>query len=60
MNKMYGFEGEVLHKYDATVMDTFRELFNNLPLAAVIQVYKNDFIYFCVILHKRIILSIES
>ena len=26
MNKMYGFEGEVLHKYDATVMRLFTEV----------------------------------
>ena len=38
MNKMYGFEGEVLHKYDAVVMRLFSEVFANLPLAAVIQV----------------------
>jgi serine/threonine-protein phosphatase 5 len=38
MNKMYGFEGEVLHKYDQNVMRLFSELFGALPLAAVIQV----------------------
>ena len=37
MNKMYGFEGEVIHKYDKTVMDLFTRVFNLLPLAAVIQ-----------------------
>ena len=37
MNKIYGFEGEVLHKYDKIVMDYFTGVFNNLPLAAVIQ-----------------------
>lgn len=37
MNKMYGFEGEVLHKYDNTVMKLFYEVFSHLPLAAVIQ-----------------------
>jgi serine/threonine-protein phosphatase 5 len=37
MNKMYGFEGEVLHKYDQTVMKLFNQVFNWLPLAAVIQ-----------------------
>ena len=34
---MYGFEGEVLHKYDKTVMNLFSEVFDWLPLAAVIQ-----------------------
>ena len=37
MNKIYGFEGEVLFKYDKHVMDYFTGVFNNLPLAAVIQ-----------------------
>ena len=37
MNKIYGFEGEVLHKYDITVMNLFSEIFSWLPLAAVIQ-----------------------
>jgi serine/threonine-protein phosphatase 5 len=32
MNKMYGFEGEVKHKYDANVMTLFTEVFNWLPL----------------------------
>ena len=32
MNKMYGFEGEVKHKYDDKVMDIFTEVFNWLPL----------------------------
>ena len=32
MNKMYGFEGEVKHKYDASVMTLFTETFNWLPL----------------------------
>tara|TARA_B100000780_G_C21096135_1_gene442072 strand:+ start:96 stop:1799 length:1704 start_codon:yes stop_codon:yes gene_type:complete len=32
MNKMYGFEGEVKHKYDQTVMTFFSEVFNWLPL----------------------------
>ena len=45
MNKMYGFEGEVLHKYDTTVMRLFGEVFANLPLAAVIQVLEG-LIYF--------------
>ena len=37
MNKLYGFEGEVLHKYDKTVMQVFIDVFNWLPLAAVLQ-----------------------
>jgi len=32
MNKMYGFEGEVKHKYDGNVMTLFTEVFNWLPL----------------------------
>ena len=30
MNKVYGFEGEVKHKYDETVMGLFTELFQAL------------------------------
>ena len=37
MNSIYGFQGEILHKYDETVMKLFTEVFNNLPLAAVVQ-----------------------
>lgn len=37
MNKMYGFDGEIRHKYDATVMSFFTDVFNNLPIAAVIE-----------------------
>jgi serine/threonine-protein phosphatase 5 len=36
-NAMYGFEGEVNHKYDPSVMSLFTEVFNQLPLAAVIN-----------------------
>jgi serine/threonine-protein phosphatase 5 len=36
MNKIYGFEGEVKHKYDAVMMQLFSEVFQALPLAAVI------------------------
>lgn len=36
-NAMYGFEGEVNHKYDPSVMTLFTEVFNHLPLAAVID-----------------------
>jgi serine/threonine-protein phosphatase 5 len=37
MNRMYGFEGEVRHKYDSKCMDGFTEVFNVLPLAHVIN-----------------------
>jgi serine/threonine-protein phosphatase 5 len=37
MNKMYGFEGEIKFKYDDKAMDLFSEVFNVLPLCAVIQ-----------------------
>ncbi|CAD8176897.1 unnamed protein product [Paramecium pentaurelia] len=33
MNKMYGFEGEVKHKYDDKVYELFQTVFNYLPLA---------------------------
>ena len=36
MNKIYGFEGEVIHKYDVVVMELFTDLFNWLPLGGVI------------------------
>jgi serine/threonine-protein phosphatase 5 len=36
-NMMYGFEGEVRHKYDETVMNIFTEVFQWLPLAHVIN-----------------------
>ena len=36
MNNMYGFKGEVEHKYNVKVFDLFTELFNALPLAYVI------------------------
>lgn len=36
MNRMYGFEGEVRHKYDSRLMDAFTEVFNVLPLAHVV------------------------
>ncbi len=36
MNQMYGFEGEVKHKYDASCMTMFQELFCWLPLCATI------------------------
>jgi serine/threonine-protein phosphatase 5 len=37
MNKIYGFEGEVKHKYDDTVVQVFTDLFNWLPIAAVLH-----------------------
>ena len=37
MNKMYGFEGEVKHKYDQATMDLFFEVFQALPLAVCID-----------------------
>ena len=37
MNKIYGFEGEVKYKYDETVMTLFTEVFNWIPLCAVIE-----------------------
>lgn len=37
MNRIYGFEGEVKHKYDDNVMKLFTKLFQCLPLAAVLE-----------------------
>jgi len=37
MTKIYGFEGEVKHKYDAKIYDLFLEVFGYIPLAAVIN-----------------------
>lgn len=37
MNKIYGFEGEVLHKYDPSTMELFSQVFCELPLCAVIN-----------------------
>ena len=37
MNAMYGFLGEIKHKYDDTVMSMFTKLFQRLPLAAVVH-----------------------
>mmetsp|Transcript_15393 Transcript_15393/g.19234 ORF Transcript_15393/g.19234 Transcript_15393/m.19234 type:complete len:490 (-) Transcript_15393:160-1629(-) len=36
MNKIYGFEGEVRHKYDDKIFQLFLEVFCHLPLAATI------------------------
>jgi serine/threonine-protein phosphatase 5 len=37
MNKIYGFEGEVKHKHNDTIMTLFTEIFNWLPLCACIN-----------------------
>jgi len=37
MNRMYGFEGEVVQKYSRKCFDLFTEVFNWLPLAACLQ-----------------------
>jgi len=37
MNKIYGFLGEIKHKYDDKVMSLFAKLFQCLPLAATIE-----------------------
>eukprot|EP01032_Pedospumella_encystans_P030354 gene30354-34264_t len=37
MTKNYGFEAEVLRKYNADLLGTFRRFFDTLPLAAVVQ-----------------------
>jgi len=37
LNRMYGFEGEVLNKYNKSVFDLFTEVFNWLPLAALLN-----------------------
>jgi serine/threonine-protein phosphatase 5 len=36
-NKVYGFEGEVVHKYDARTMELFTLAFQALPLACIIS-----------------------
>ena len=47
MNKLYGFEGEVKHKFDEKIMSLFAEAFQWLPLCAVIE--KKVFVVrFCV------------
>jgi serine/threonine-protein phosphatase 5 len=33
MNKMYGFEGEVIKKYDLKVFELFSDFFQRLPLS---------------------------
>jgi hypothetical protein len=37
MNKLYGFNGEVKHKYGPTMVEVFRETFCWLPLAYVLE-----------------------
>ena len=37
MNRMYGFEGEVKHKYDTMVMSMFTEVFRWIPLCATLN-----------------------
>jgi len=37
MNKLYGFEGEVVAKYDAKTFENFVDLFWYLPLGYVIN-----------------------
>ncbi|CAE7606122.1 PPP5C [Symbiodinium microadriaticum] len=37
MNKIYGFEGEVKHKYDTVAMQLFSEVFQWIPLCAVVN-----------------------
>ncbi|KYQ92349.1 protein phosphatase 5 [Tieghemostelium lacteum] len=40
LNKFYGFQGEVLHKYSETIYSQFTELFTWFPLAFILD---NDF-----------------
>lgn len=37
MNKLYGFEGEVLSKYDSRTYELFSDLFCKLPLVYIIN-----------------------
>jgi len=37
MNKMYGFEGEVIAKYDSNTMEIFSDIFCTLPLGYVLN-----------------------
>ena len=37
MNKLYGFEGEIVKKYDDGIYDLFCEIFNCLPLGIVLN-----------------------
>ena len=38
MNKIYGFEGEVKHKYSIQMFQLFTEVFHCLPLSYVLGV----------------------
>jgi len=42
LNRTYGFEGEVMHKYGSRCFDLFSEVFNWLPLAAHIKATTNN------------------
>jgi serine/threonine-protein phosphatase 5 len=37
LNKLYGFEGEVKHKYDTKTYDLFNDLFQHLPLSHLVN-----------------------
>jgi len=37
LNKLYGFEGEVKHKYDIKVYELFNDMFCNMPLSHCIN-----------------------
>jgi len=37
MNKLYGFEGEIIKKYSSEIYDIFAELFWHLPLVYVLK-----------------------
>lgn len=45
MNSMYGFSGETKSKYDEKTMKLFSEVFNSLPIAAVIESQVIDIYY---------------
>lgn len=44
MNKIYGFEGEVLHKYDIGVMNLFTEVGKRFNLAIFALLGRSKFI----------------
>ena len=37
INRMFGFDGEVRHKYNGEIMQLFSECFRALPLAAILE-----------------------
>lgn len=37
LNRVYGFEGEVKHKYNENIYELFQEVFNLLPLSIVVN-----------------------